>query len=77
MKVKEYQYLYVERIDGEPESTGTTYAKPVRTYREAKEIFDQAVRSDPNEGGYIGPSNPPVLDKFTSLSGKIFEITFN
>ena len=75
MKVKRYNYLYTERMDGQPVAEGLLYAKLFKTYAEAKAIFDHVVSLE--EGGYIGPADPVILDKFTSLSGKIIEITLN
>ncbi len=75
MTTKKYNYVYIERMDGQPIATGLLYAKLFKTYGEAKAIFNHVVSSE--DGGYIGPSDPLVLDKFTCLSGKIIEITFN
>ena len=77
MKVREFQYLYIERVAGKPLKEGALYAKKFRTYEEAKAIFDHIIHDVVKDEGKFVKSTPDVPDCFVSADGIQFEITTN
>ncbi len=77
MTTKKYNYLYIERMDGQPIQSGALYAKLFKTYGEAKSIFDHIVNDIENCNGKFSASTPEVPDRFITATGKIIEITIN
>ena len=75
MKIKTYQYLYIERRANKPLREGALYAKMFKTYDEAKSLFDHVVNDVVNREGEFVKSTPDVPDCFVSTDGIQFEIT--
>lgn len=74
MKIKTYQYLYIERKADKPLKEGALYAKMFRTYEEAKAIFDHVVNDVENRDGEFLQSTPDIPDCFVGKDGIRFEI---